>query len=81
MKNFCDTDVLNAVWQKWNIRRENEVEVWNKDYTRVSRRSFDARLFEEWLFTEGVVVVQSDHKRYLRFLNEDNSTFFLLKNA
>ena len=78
----CGPDVLNAVWEKWNLEHNESNfsnNVWLRDYSRTSRRSFTARLFEEWLFTEGAMVMQKDHKRYLRFLDAEKAAFFLLR--
>ena len=78
----CEPDVLDAVWAYWNRNHnytDGGVSVWLRSYATHSRRSISARMFEEWLFTEGAMVEQTNHKRYLRFLDAEKAAFFLLR--
>jgi hypothetical protein len=85
---LADIKVVNKVWSQWLDDNGHATGTnlyargLNRDYAKVSsitRQHRECKKFEDWLFTQGVVVIQKDHARYLRFLNEQHATLFLLK--
>jgi hypothetical protein len=73
-------DTLNKIWQDWRISQGQPLGVWDRSYQRVSR-DHTGKKFEDWLFSQGAMVFQENGRRYLRFLDAEQATFFLLQYA
>jgi hypothetical protein len=73
-------ELLNKVWQSWNIQNNFEV-VYQSQYNRVARRGYNAQKFENWLFTQGAIVQRINKKCYLQFTDPEEALVFRLKYA
>lgn len=71
-------ETLDRIWQDWNLRNCKRGHIYEVHYTNVQRRSTRAQKFEDWLYDNGAFVVQRDHKRFIRFYDEDKALLFLL---
>jgi hypothetical protein len=78
MITLSDNTFLNRVWVSWNIQN-NYNNVYTNQYERVSRRGFNAQMFETWLFQQGAIVQRSNKKCYLQFVDEEEALVFRLK--
>ena len=79
---LLDTELLNKVWSGFIQELEDAKLpklIIPKDYNFVSRRSRPAKRFEDWLFTQGAIIVQENRRRYIRFINKQRELFFILK--
>ena len=71
-------ELLNKIWQEWHI--ENGISApYASQYNRVSRRSFNAQEFENWLFKQGAVVQRANKKCYLQFTDKEEALVFRLR--
>lgn len=44
-----------------------------------SRHHGSMKKFEDWLFTQGIIIVRENKKEYFVFFNEEDASMFLLK--
>ena len=70
-------EVLETIWAKWHIQQFGE-DI-SQRYFSVHRSGYKAREFESWLLEQGAEVRQINKKRYIRFFNKKDATFFLLR--
>lgn len=76
-----DSTVLNHVWIKWCRAAGIDPRMYEKDYSRVSKRSPASKKFEDWLYVEGATVARANKKSYLQFVDAIQATAFRLKYA
>ena len=79
---LIDTELLNKVWSHFirEIEDANSPKIITPlDYNFVGRRNSIAKKFEDWLFSQGAIVVQENRRRYIRFINKQRELFFILK--
>ena len=74
-----DSKTLDNVWQNWNCQVGPPNQVFQTYYTDVLRSSQRAHRFEDWLYEHGAFVIQKNHKRFIRFHNEEDAIMFLLR--
>lgn len=76
--------VLDRVWVQWLNENVGQSLFFRhaSSYKHVDRnRNQWARIFEIWLFKEGGTVIQRDGKRYIKFNDAAQASFFMLKYA
>jgi hypothetical protein len=81
MDEYISTeDELNRVWRRYYMQRYYEEPTpWNLNYAQVDRRGYKARCFEDWLYDQGISVIQRNRKRYMRFFDRNEATMFILR--
>ena len=76
-------EILNKVWSRWceaHCEPDSMHTLWQyAEYGTVSRRGNTAQRFEDWLFTQGAIVQQLNHKRFLYFSDDQQASWFMLR--
>lgn len=68
---------LDTVYSRWSTI--NNGTVYNRSYQRVSRFRGYSTKFEDWLYEQGGVVKQENHKRFAEFADEEQWILFVLQ--
>ena len=71
---------LDKIWVNWLTTRESGIHAYrDQHYINVPRRTPMPQLFESWLYSQGAIVVQKNHKRFIDFISEEDAIVFKLK--
>ena len=62
-----------------HILKKSEEQIIRLRISSASRNYGDSKKFEDWLFSEGVIITRKNKKMYLSFISEEQATMFLLK--
>ena len=77
---IIDSTILDRIWRNWIDSMADTPSVRAIRYSDTgSRFSTLNRKFEDFLFSNGAIVIQEEGKRYLKFFDAKNITLFLLK--
>lgn len=74
--------MLDRVWDQWLNENVGQSSFFPRasSYKYVNRNINQwAKIFEIWLFKEGGTVIQRDGKRYIKFNDAAQASFFMLK--
>lgn len=72
---------LNQVWKKYAVDSNHALPYYMLEYNTVSRKGSLPKRFEDWLWSNGIRVIQRNHKRFMRFYSRDDAVMFMLKYA
>ncbi len=69
---------LDTVYTRWSIRTSNYASMYDRSYQRISRFRGASPKFESWLYDQGGVIKQENHRRFAEFADEEQWMQFVL---
>lgn len=80
MEMRTSAETLDRIWLKWLNTYDGDKGWYAKhSYAYQNRKSQLCTIFEDWLWQHHARVMQSSHGRYIKFLDEEYATAFLLE--
>lgn len=75
---YLGAEITDKAWHYWNRHNPG---VYESYYRYVSRKSTNAKRFEDFLWEHGAIIRQVNYKRCLEFTDEHDALAFRLKIA
>ena len=75
-KYYLDHTYVDKVWEHWCQSNSNRSYFTNY---HSNPRNYSSRMFEDWLFKQGVSVVRKDKLYYLKFSDEQTCILMAMK--